>query len=102
MTTTRLEEISNHIQTQLDDLDYYDPEVTQDEKELLDYVLDLRERYDLALELLDSMNTACDVDECLREDHLAWCDAHCEDTHDLYKCCWDRLIKSRLGRLTDD
>jgi len=67
---------------------------------LLDYITNLQQKYDKALEYLSSFNFACENDEFFDE-HCEWCDENCSVDEEQYKKCWNKFIEWKLGDRKD-
>jgi len=62
---------------------------------LLDYITNLQEKYDKALELLVDFNMPCEIDDFNLLD-TDYCELNCSVDDEQYKKCWNKFIEWRL------
>ena len=70
--------------------------------DIKDYITNLQQKYDKALECLSSFNfeIPCENDEFFDE-HCEWCDENCSVDEEQYKKCWNKFIEWKLGDRKD-
>lgn len=70
--------------------------ITQEEMGILwNYITNLQEKYDKALELLVDFNMPCEIDDFNLLD-TDYCELNCSVDDEQYKKCWNKFIEWRL------
>ena len=70
--------------------------ITQEEMGILwNYITNLQEKYDKALELLVDFNMPCEIDNFNLLD-TDYCELNCSVDDEQYKKCWNKFIEWRL------
>ena len=62
---------------------------------LLDYITNLQQKYDKALEILEEYGTPCERDNFNLLD-TDYCELNCSNDDEQFKKCWNKFIEWRL------
>ena len=82
---------------QLKDIEH--PFITKEEyiDKTLDYITNLQQKYEKALELLSNYNMPCEIDNFM-DDNSDYCSINCSNDGEVFKHCWNRFIEWKLKK----
>ena len=99
MQKEEIKEILDNFKNNYDELGscYYPEDILgpEDLKLLYDYITNLQEKYNKALELLVDFNMPCERDDFNLLD-TDYCELNCSVDDEQYKKCWNKFIEWRL------